>query len=433
MRVLVVSHGFPPHGVAGVERVAHQTATSLTARGHAVTVLTRRPSAAPPAIALEHEFVDGIEVMRIAGAATTLDQYPGKADSLEGAFIRVLAEASPDVVLFSHLMHHSPGDISIAQAWGIPAVVELHDFFAACPLAHLRRTSGERCDGPDGGAACANFCFADQEATEVRWALRALEFAQAVRDADAVIAPSRFVADYFADLRQDGTPIHVLGNGVALTVPDACGERRAGGMLQLATIGTVVEHKGMHVVIQALRRAQLGPVRYVVFGKTDPRYVARLRDAASLVPGLEFRVFGEFAPSILPSLLAETDLVVVPSIVWESYSIAAREALACGIPVIAARLGALPEAIQDGLNGRLFEPEDPKDLGTVLESLARDRAGIATLAAGIRRSDWISVDERGVALERLLGEVVGRREGSSPAARELRVARRGLESLLRAT
>jgi glycosyltransferase involved in cell wall biosynthesis len=427
VRILLVSHGYPPHGVAGVERVAHQSATSLSDRGHHVTVLTRRPSPAPPTLALEREQVDGVDVIRIAGGDSTFGLYPGYEADLERVFVRVLAEVMPDVVVIAHLLHQSAGYVAAAHQWGIPVVLELHDFYAACPLAHLQRVSGERCGGPEGGAACATHCFAGQDDAHARWALRALEFRQAVHDADAAIAPSRFVADYFRPLRgDDATEIMVLGNGVGVPGAGVPEPRRPGegdDVLELATVGVAVEHKGQHVVIDALRRARLGPVRYTLFGKVVPDYAERLRDEAERVPGLELRMFGAFEPEQLPALLAGVDIALVPSIVWETYSIAAREALACGIPVVASRLGALPEGVRDGENGRLFEAGDANALAIVLEELAADRRRITELADGIRPTDWMTVDDRTDAIEALLQRLVAAGAGPTGPARELQAVR----------
>ncbi|WP_445148479.1 glycosyltransferase [Baekduia sp. Peel2402] len=428
MRVLIVSHGFPPYGIAGVERVAHQTATSLAARGHDVTVLTRRPTQAPPTLALERDRVDGVPVIRIAGGDSTFGLFPGREDLLERIFERVLAEATPDVVVFAHLLHQSAGDVAVAQRWGIPTVLELHDFYTACPLAHLQRVDGSRCGGPEGGRACAAHCFGHQEQAEARWSLRALEFGQALRDADAVLAPSRFVAEYFAEARDAGaarTPIYVLGNGVGL--PGVGGPRPVRRApqepLRLASVGVVTGHKGIHTVIQALRLAEIGEIHYTLFGKVVEDYADALRALAARVPGLTLQFAGAFQPAELPRLLTGIDLALVPSIVWETYSIAAREAFACGIPVVASRLGALPEAVRDGENGRLFEAGDARDLAGILHGLDADRDALAALANGIADGDWMTVDDRTDAVEALLSEVVAAGARRSGPARELAALR----------
>jgi glycosyltransferase involved in cell wall biosynthesis len=425
VRLLFVTHGYPPHGVAGVERVVEQTGVSLAARGHAISVLTRRPTPAPPTLALERERRDGVSVLRIAGGDSTFGTYPGHEDALEELFLRVLAETTPDAVVVSHLMHHSAQYVGIAQAWRIPVVLELHDFYAACPLAHLRRVSGERCDGPAGGATCAAHCFSDQASAHSRWAMRALEFEQAVRQADAVVAPSRFVADYFAPMRGDAPAIHVIGNGVGLS-PRRRGTPPKRQPLHLASIGVVVEHKGHDVVVEALRLARLDRVRYSLFGTAVESYARALREAAEAVPGLELGLFGAFLPRTLPALLHDVDLVVVPSIVWETYSVAAREALACGVPVLASRLGALPEAVRDGENGLLFEPGSSRDLAAVIRALDADRPLLARLGRGIRSTDYIGVEDRTSAVEALLRDIVATSARPAPDWRRGRAMRGAL-------
>ena len=74
----------------------------------------------------------------------------------------------------------------------------------------------------------------------------------------------------------------------------------------------------------------------------------------------------------LSTILARHDVLVVPSICEETFSLVTREALQAGLPVIAARRGALPEVIQDGVNGLLFEPENADDLRRCLERLRTD-------------------------------------------------------------
>jgi glycosyltransferase involved in cell wall biosynthesis len=393
VRVLLVCHGYPPLGVAGVERVSAQTAERLTARGHEVTVLTRRPSEAPATLTLERDRRNGVPVISIAGGGSTFGRFPGHEAALEQTFERVLLELDPELVLITHQLHHSPGYVDVAHRWGVPVVLELHDFFALCPRAHLQRVSGELCGGPEGGRACAVHCFADQDDAGARWSLRAHSFADAVHDADAVLCPSRYASE----------------------------------PLRLASIGVTVEHKGFHVVVEALRRARLPAARYTVFGLTAEPGARELRRAAKQVPGLELRLFGGFEPHMLPVLLADVDAVVIPSLVAETYSIVAREALVCGVPILASRIGALPDAVREGENGRLFEPGDATGLALLLQDLAADRAALRQLAAGIRDDDALPVQARADALETLLHDVVARGpRGACEPAGDLALVREAL-------
>lgn len=408
MKVLLVCHGYPPIGVAGVERLSAQTAECLIERGHEVTVLTRQPSEAPAALALQRETRAGVPVVSIVGAGSTFERFPGHEPALERIFERMLVEVAPDVVLVTHLMHHSPGYVSIAHRWGIPVVLELHDFFALCPRAHLQRRSGDLCDGPEGGAACARHCFADQRDALLRWALRSESFAEAVRSADEVLAPSQFVVDAFEALRDGGIPIRILDNAVGPLGPVLRSAQDPSRPLRLASIGVTVEHKGFQVVVEALRLARLPESRYTIFGVALPPLSQQLHEAADDVAGLELRLFNGFSPTHLPVLLADFDALVIPSLVAETYSIVAREAFACGLPVIASRIGALPDAINPGENGWLFEPGDAVDLATLLQGLNGDRRLLQRAAEVVREEEVTSVPARTDCLEAMLAAVVER-------------------------
>ncbi len=428
MKILIVSHGYPPLGVAGVERLSSQVAAELTARGHRVSVLTRQPSEHPTTLTLRRENRGGIPVDVIVGAGSTFGLFPGHEPALEGIFERILIEHEPDVVLATHLLHHSPGYVAVAHRWKTPVVIELHDFFMLCPRVHLQRRSGELCDGPEGGSACAVHCFADQADAGLRWALRSRSFAEALSEADEVVAPSQYVVDSFAALRGPERPIRIVENAVTQMGPVLREEGTPEAPLRIASIGVTVEHKGFQVVIEALRLARLQNASYTVFGVSLPPFSRHLQAVADQVEGLDFRLAGGFEPEHLPVLLAESDVVVVPSIVPETYSIVAREAFACGVPVIASRIGALPDAIRPGDNGWLFDPGDALGLAELLSRLDEDRSLLRRAAAGIRPDDVVSVATRTDAIESLLHDVVSRPPpiGETSGARELELMREAL-------
>lgn len=413
MRILLVSHRYPPFGISGVERASEQTAKDLVVAGHQVVVFTRRQSAAPPIPRLERTERDGIPVIMAAGGGALQGRFPGPEPTMERIFERTLLEVSPDVVLVSHLMGHSPLYVSIVHRWGVPIVLELHDFYIACERAHLERPSGELCRGPEAGRACAAHCFPGDDRGLERWGLRSHLFRQALERADALVCPSEFVARYFRNTFGAELCPHVIGNGV--DIGRVAAEPARAAELRLACVGVVAPHKGAHVVVDALRRARLPHARLTLFGIATQPYLENVVNSAADIPGLTLRTYGAFEPRQLPALLAEVDTVIVPSLVWETYSIVSREAMACGIPVIASRLGALPEAIRDGDNGLLFDAGSATQLALILQDLDRDRARIDALVAGIRPDDWISVRDRTHRLEAIFEELLTREHPTSNA------------------
>lgn len=427
MRILLVSHGYPPIGVAGVERLTAQLAGELHARGHQVSVFTRQPAENPPTLVLRRELRDGIPVYVGVGGGATFGLYPTNEATMEGIFERLLVELRPEVVLCTHLLHHSPGYVEVAHRFGVPIVLELHDFFMQCPRVHLRRRSGELCGGPEGGHACAVHCFGDQPEAELRWALRSRAFADALEAADEVAAPSQFVVDSFSHLRAADRPIRIVENAVARMGPVLRPDRPPGHPLRLASIGVTVEHKGFHIVLDAIRQSRIPHIAYTIFGVGLPPFSRRLYEMADHVPGLQFKLAGGYDPRFLPVLLAEVDIVVVPSIVEETYSIVTREAFANGIPVIASRIGALPDAIRPEENGWLFEPGDSPGLAALLVELNDDQARLRRAVEGIHAEDWVSLDARVDQVESLLTEVVERGPGEQRSeGDEVRLMREAL-------
>ncbi|HLH65311.1 MAG TPA: glycosyltransferase, partial [Solirubrobacteraceae bacterium] len=284
MRVLLVTHRFPPFGLSGVERLSEQTARLLIAAGHPVTVLTRRRSAAPALPTAQAMERDGVPVISIAGGCSPQTPADAHRERLELLFERTLLDARPDVVLVSHLLGHSPLYVEIAQRLGVPVVLELHDFYVACERAHLERVSGELCDGPEGGGACARHCFAAQPDATARWALRTHLFRRALERADATIAPSRFVADWFErSFGLQPRPI-VAGPGVDVGRP-LTSRRPPLPPLRLAIVGMVAHHKGAHVAIDAIRTAGLPAVRLTLLGGATQPYLRALIAQAAEVPG----------------------------------------------------------------------------------------------------------------------------------------------------
>ena len=386
--------------------MTEQSARELAARGHEVTVLARHLTGAPLLPVLEQgSQQDGLDVRWIKGS-TGADTLGARLERLERIFERVLLELLPDVVVIAHLMGHSPNYVPIAHRWGIPVMVELHDFYMACERAHLERAGGALCDGPERGRACAQHCFAGEDGALGRWRARTARFAEALAQADGAITPSELVAGFFRGVRE----VRVIPNGIVEhdAVPAApSSPDDADRPLELALLGAVVPHKGPHVVVEALRKAKLPAVRCTLFGPVQHPYADELRDQADDIDGCRLSMFGPYEQRMVPFLLRDVDAVIVPSIVWETFSIVVREAMSCGVPVIAARHGALAEAIRENVNGLLYQPFDSSGLAAILRRLDDDRGELARLRAGIERTDWITLEQRAGLIERMLGELVG--------------------------
>jgi glycosyltransferase involved in cell wall biosynthesis len=218
-----------------------------------------------------------------------------------------------------------------------------------------------------------------------RWQARDLYFGELFSLADRVIAPSKYVHDFFRSREPCSVQLRLLEPCVFVSRESASGHHPSDGVLRAAFVGALVPHKGPHVILEALRIARPPSCDLVMFGSVpDSLYARRLRELVAAVPGVRLRLYGRYEPRDLPCLLRGVDCVIVPSLVPETFCFTLREALACGIPVLASRRGALPEAVTEGVNGRTFDPDEPAELGRLLLSLARDASLRQRLHDGAR-------------------------------------------------
>jgi glycosyltransferase involved in cell wall biosynthesis len=137
-------------------------------------------------------------------------------------------------------------------------------------------------------------------------------------------------------------------------------------------VGAMHPRKGADVLARAISMLDDLPARFIFAGPTGPLE----QTVRSLVSGysperVEFR--GQLRSDEVPTLLAEADIFVFPT-VWgtEGFGMVAAEAMACGVPVVASRIAAVPEVVLDGETGLLAEPGDPVDLAAKLRLLLQD-------------------------------------------------------------
>ncbi len=375
MRILQVVHGYPPEKRGGAELVTATLVQALAQRGHVVTVFARTADPAAEEFSVREDAPatdgpNGPRVVRVVNNLSHASQFRLEYDHpfLDEAFHRLLTDTRPEVVHVQHVIHLSGSVLRISAQLGYPVVLSLHDFFFACVRIHLVDNHSRLCPGPDRGERCIACLQAETTAEEARRRFRYFE--QLLHIPRRVTVPSRFVAERMAALFPFLEPrLQVLAPGV-VPIRQRHGDDR--GPMRVLYIGALAPHKGPHLLIRAAHGLPADSFAVSLYGERAadwPAYAARLEaDAADL----SVRFCGTYAHDELRAILARHDVLVVPSICEETFSLVTREALQAGLPVIAARRGALPEVIRDGVNGLLFEAENADDLRRCLERLRTD-------------------------------------------------------------
>ena len=226
---------------------------------------------------------------------------------------------------------------------------------------------------------------------------------RSVRDAAAVACPSSFMRDLAVSWGVEPSHVFVLPNP-APAVGDAERASEPERRPLLAFTGRLTAQKDLGVALEAL--AELPDATLVLAGDGGER--GRLEAAAARL-GVSDRAhfLGPLPRAQALGLLATADVAVLSS-AWENFPHGVIEALTMGTPVIATRVGGVPEIVRDGENGLLVEPGDPIALAAAIrrfldDTELRDRLEAAA-ASSVER---FSADRVYGELESILLEAAG--------------------------
>ncbi|MBN1658365.1 MAG: glycosyltransferase family 4 protein [Anaerolineae bacterium] len=432
MRLLLVAHKFPPYSLGGVEVYTHHLARALAgARGgeHQVAVFFRHDGVPRSAATLgprdgarsegggatlgghvpgdsgglvEHDDeVDGVRVRRVALhpvglRASVAGEFFGTFVNrdVEASFARFLDLFRPDLVHFQHVMALSARLLPLARRWGARVLLTLHDYWFLCGNSQLIWPDGQTCRGKAWGMNCVRCAAAARFPSPAARALRpALAPLFAYRDrvvrhaalsADKLISPSHFLIDRYLAAGFPAGRLHYLENGLPLGHLSRVAGHPSPGPLRITFLGSIAWQKGVHVLVDALNGLPRGAARLRIWGDpgTFPDYAARLR-AAIEAEGSDAEMMGRVANEQVGEVLADSDVVVVPSLWYENSPVVIQEARAAGVPVVAAGHGALVEKVRDGVDGLLFTPGDVEDLRRTLKRLIDDSGLLARLRENV--------------------------------------------------
>src|SRR4029079_5623472 len=190
----------------------------------------------------------------------------------------------------------------------------------------------------------------------------------ALMHASLVLAPSRFLRDLMVrtGLPADRVVISRLGIDVPSPKPRIIPD---GAELRIGYLGQLAPHKGVDVLVEALRWLPGAPLRVRIYG--DPHSHAGYAEELQRLSGGDPRItfHGAYRHEHVYDLLAGLDAIVVPSVCYENAPLVIQEAQAAHVPVLASRLGGMRELVTDEHDGLLFDPGNPQDLARQLRRL----------------------------------------------------------------
>ena len=400
MRILMIGHEFLPRHGGGTEHYTYYLAKELQRRGHELHLYITELADGRPHAELTRGSFDGLDFHQaVNNHKFKTFRHTYKDAAMEANLRVVLDEWPPDIVHVQHLHLHSIGYIDVLKERGLKVVYTLHEYITMCLRnGQLMREGLVLCEGPEPSecAKCAKQWLAPgplegkprvplahtgdpfQDAVLLRTAEVKAAFAQV----DLFVSPSRFLREKFlAHGMMDPRRILYSDNGMARAafrkVP-----RRSGDRLRCGYIGTIAEWKGLHVLVDAFNGLPEAGVECRIYGDLTfmPDYVRALRERRM---HLDVRLLGRMDNARIAEILAELDVLIVPSVWFENSPLTIHEAFIAGVPVVCSDRGGMAELVTDGVNGLHFRLGDAADLRAKILRLMREPALLETLRAGM--------------------------------------------------
>jgi glycogen(starch) synthase len=401
MRILVISNYYPPIELGGWEQLTCNVANQLIARGHQIAVLTSN---------YRKEEIQGTEAG--INRCLHLESYDPVSYHPRSTLSHRRQEEENRNTITGIVREFDPEIIFINGMWNLPYTVakEAEDLRPGRVVYYL-----------------ASYWPTEPDAHTAYWTSSAGNFVKKIPkkligsilrkgwiegtprnrlDFRLVLCVSEFVQDYV--VREAGVPrerTRVVHNGIELDWFTITRAENPSGDLRLLYAGRLSPDKGVHTILEALGRLNQAnphaPIRLSLYGSGTPEYENRLREQARNL-GIEkwVELKGLVPREQMPSVFAQHEVLLFPSIWPEPLARILQEAMACELVVIGTATGGTNEILLDGENGLIFEVGDSAMLAEKINLIASEPSLREKLAKAARKT----VEER-FSLNRMVIEI----------------------------
>ena len=301
--------------------------------------------------------LDGRQLGRIGAFFTGIYNVATRRE-----FARLLDAARPDVVHINNLFPLiSPSILDETKRRGIPTVMTVHNYRLFCPTG-LLFSHGEVCHrcADAGECWCAIRNCAGEWPKSAGYAMRswAARLRRSFADGiDRFVAPTEFVKSMMIRYGYSAERVDVVRYIVSL-------ERIHSNLTDfgyVGYVGRISPEKGVDTIVEASR--QCPEISFRLAG-----HYLRMPDLPEQAPA-NCKFIGEIPAGQVADFVSAARFIVFSSRWYETTGLSLVEAMACGKTVLCSRIGCLPEFVEDGSTGLLFEPGDSRDLAEKIRYL----------------------------------------------------------------
>ena len=279
---------------------------------------------------------------------------------------RLVQKSVPDLVYVNNIAHHiSPSILDVFKEFRLPVMMSVRDYKIICPNSVLLDRSGicERCKGEKYYNSLIHRCKRNSLIPSAVACLEAYlhRHRRTYDSVRAFLAPSQFCKKKLVEFGMDREKIFVVPNFIS---PEDFGSKDTSSEPFCVYFGRLSKEKGLKVLIEA---AKVCGHELLIIGDGELKS-SLVRYAEELGAGnVSFRdgmAFDELMTTVGASLFT-----VFPSLCYETFGRSILESFAVGKPVVASRIGAVKELVDDGVDGLLCEPGDCEELAEKMSSM----------------------------------------------------------------
>ena len=435
MKLVHVGWGhYPAHRTAGPIIYLHTLALAQARAGDDVTIVCASDRTIPGAgpYATQTETVEGITYVHLCNRPAHMHEpwnplREAHDPDCERAFDQLLAELAPDVVHVHNYVGLSFDVAAAARRHAGAVLSSLHNYLPVCSRDDLFFADAELCAGPleRSCSRCLGTLVDDAD-----YRHRHAAAVAALNSCDLNLAVSERVREIYVEQGVDAAKLLVdrCGTPAGERLWRRIGSRRvataAAGAepplgdrpLRLVFFGAGLPRKGAMVLLQAIRALSDPCASEVhVYGGVAQGDAERLNGFfAASDPAVRAAIHfhGAFTQDDLEGILSSADAAVLTPRWEDNGPQTVFEALASGLPVLATRVGGIPDMVEDGRNGLLVDEGHARGLAVAIERLLDEPGLLARLRSGIEAPT--RVREHARALRGFYARCLGMPEEQEP-------------------
>jgi glycosyltransferase involved in cell wall biosynthesis len=446
MKILQIVHGFPPKNIAGTEVYTHSLSSEL-AKNHEVFVFHRVNDWHASEYEILRKKEGNLNIVTINNTFRLCNTFEDtyQNDQIAEKFSYVLDEIMPDIVHIQHLLYLSITIIKKIKERRLPIVFTLQDYWMFCPQGQLFKKNLTSCQNQDLDecADCVRYqlgirrnissiyhffkqhlpeklCFVSknlylsfakcfwmkQKNTEKSLIDRIFFMREICSQVDLFIAPSEFIKNKFIEFGIREEKIKHLPYGIPKVdvrkVPPAPSE-----ITRFGFIGNLLPAKGVHILIQSFNAIDPDRAELKIYGRASSykssleNYKGSIKKAAR---HKNIHWMGGVDNEEISRVLKNLDILIVPSLWDENSPLVIQEAFLAKVPVIASRLGGIPELVKDNINGLLFKAGDARELRLKIQEIIKNPGLILKLKTYIPPVE--SIEDHAKKIEEIYTDLI---------------------------